>query len=502
MAINEFDDQALEEAVLIKEATGATVTAVGLRSDGIEEALRLAYARGADRLVVVEAGEIDAVRLADGGARVRGGVPPAGARPRADRRPDAVRRVRPDGALPRRRRSAGRRRTSSSESRSPTEPRASCRSTPVGGSRCSGLAAAGGRRRAVRELAAAVRRDGPAPPGDDRGEHRDARRQRRGARRGAEARLARSAGAPDSGDDARGRRRGGGREDRRGAARTGSSGGLMGDVLVYVESPVNDRLLAFARPLADAAGGDLVALVGEREPTGEDGLSAADVVLEVSHPALSPYLPEAHQAVLAAAIRERAPDLVVLENTTAGLDLGAAAAAATGLPFVGYCVELSRRGRRGASRSAASTAGSSTPPPARRCRRCSRSTPRPCTTSRRPPGAASAVQLAAAGRAGEPADDVRRTGRAPGRGRRPDEGRADRLRRPWHRGRREHRGRRGAGRRAGRRAGSVATGHRLGLAAQGAAGRKVGRDGATRSSTCRSGSRARRSMSRGCRGPS
>ena len=40
MVINEFDDQALEEAVLIKEATGATVTAVGLRADGIEQALR------------------------------------------------------------------------------------------------------------------------------------------------------------------------------------------------------------------------------------------------------------------------------------------------------------------------------------------------------------------------------------------------------------------------------------------------------------------------------
>ena len=36
MAINEFDDQALEEAVLIKEATGATVTAVGLRAEGID----------------------------------------------------------------------------------------------------------------------------------------------------------------------------------------------------------------------------------------------------------------------------------------------------------------------------------------------------------------------------------------------------------------------------------------------------------------------------------
>ena len=59
MEINEFDDQALEEAVLLKEATGATVTAVGLRADGVEEALRLAYARGADRLVLAEAGEID-----------------------------------------------------------------------------------------------------------------------------------------------------------------------------------------------------------------------------------------------------------------------------------------------------------------------------------------------------------------------------------------------------------------------------------------------------------
>ena len=59
MAISDFDDQALEEAVLIKEATGATVTAVGLQADGIEDALRVASARGADRVVVVDAGEID-----------------------------------------------------------------------------------------------------------------------------------------------------------------------------------------------------------------------------------------------------------------------------------------------------------------------------------------------------------------------------------------------------------------------------------------------------------
>jgi electron transfer flavoprotein alpha subunit len=116
----------------------------------------------------------------------------------------------------------------------------------------------------------------------------------------------------------------------------------MGDVLVYAESPVNPRLLAFARPVADAAGGSLVVLA----PGADDGgLEAADVTLDISHPALSPYLPEAHQAVLAAAIRERAPDLVLLENTTTGYDLGAAAAATTDLPFAGYCLELSVQGR-------------------------------------------------------------------------------------------------------------------------------------------------------------
>lgn len=114
----------------------------------------------------------------------------------------------------------------------------------------------------------------------------------------------------------------------------------MGDVLVYVDPAVNDRLLAFARPLAQAAGGDLVALVARGAPVGTDGLEAADVVLEVSHPALSPYLPEAHQAVLAAAIGARAPDLVLVENTTHGYDLAAAAAAAAGMPFVGFCIDL------------------------------------------------------------------------------------------------------------------------------------------------------------------
>ena len=142
----------------------------------------------------------------------------------------------------------------------------------------------------------------------------------------------------------------------------------MGDVLVYLDPSINGRLLAFARPLADAPAArwwrswraaSRATPTRSRRPTW---------CSRSSHPALSPYLPEAHQAVLAAAIEERSPNLVLVENTTAGYDVAAAAAAAAGLPFVGYCLEPVARGRARRSRSAPSTAGS--------CRRRSR-TPLP-----------------------------------------------------------------------------------------------------------------------------
>jgi electron transfer flavoprotein alpha subunit len=119
----------------------------------------------------------------------------------------------------------------------------------------------------------------------------------------------------------------------------------MGDVLVYMEASGDfERLLAWARPLADAIGGELVGVIGTGESLPE-APTAADVVLEVVHPALSTYLPEAEVSVLLAAISARNPDLVVIENTTAGYDLAAAAAAISDLPFVGYCVEVAPNDR-------------------------------------------------------------------------------------------------------------------------------------------------------------
>jgi electron transfer flavoprotein beta subunit len=55
----EFDDHALEESVLIKEATGATVTAVGIAVEGMDRVLQSAVARGADRAVKIDCGDVN-----------------------------------------------------------------------------------------------------------------------------------------------------------------------------------------------------------------------------------------------------------------------------------------------------------------------------------------------------------------------------------------------------------------------------------------------------------
>ncbi|MGH2830040.1 MAG: electron transfer flavoprotein subunit beta/FixA family protein [Actinomycetota bacterium] len=58
--MNEFDEQALEEAVLLKEATGGSVTALTLDHGEADNLLYTAAAKGADKLVKVT-GEFDDV---------------------------------------------------------------------------------------------------------------------------------------------------------------------------------------------------------------------------------------------------------------------------------------------------------------------------------------------------------------------------------------------------------------------------------------------------------
>ncbi len=51
--INEFDDHALEEALLLKEDLGGTVTVIALDGDDVDKALYTAAAKGADKLIKV-----------------------------------------------------------------------------------------------------------------------------------------------------------------------------------------------------------------------------------------------------------------------------------------------------------------------------------------------------------------------------------------------------------------------------------------------------------------
>jgi len=54
MELNQFDDQALEQAVLLKEIGGATVVALAVEDEGSDRMLKTALARGADEIVAIE----------------------------------------------------------------------------------------------------------------------------------------------------------------------------------------------------------------------------------------------------------------------------------------------------------------------------------------------------------------------------------------------------------------------------------------------------------------
>lgn len=62
LKLNEFDDYALEEAILLSEVTGAEVIALAASGDGVDRMLRTALARGAHRAVRIEV-ESDAASL-------------------------------------------------------------------------------------------------------------------------------------------------------------------------------------------------------------------------------------------------------------------------------------------------------------------------------------------------------------------------------------------------------------------------------------------------------
>lgn len=120
---------------------------------------------------------------------------------------------------------------------------------------------------------------------------------------------------------------------------------MSNDVLVVAEhtsgelSDATFELLGKGGELAGALGGRCaVALLGE--PALADRLGSADLVLTMEHPALAAYTPEAYELALLHLIEERQPRLVLIPNTTLGMDVGAGLSAAWQAPLAAYAVDL------------------------------------------------------------------------------------------------------------------------------------------------------------------
>ncbi len=57
LTLNEFDDHALEEALLLKDDTGGSVTVMALDSEEVDKTIYIALAKGADRAIKISTSE-------------------------------------------------------------------------------------------------------------------------------------------------------------------------------------------------------------------------------------------------------------------------------------------------------------------------------------------------------------------------------------------------------------------------------------------------------------
>ena len=124
----------------------------------------------------------------------------------------------------------------------------------------------------------------------------------------------------------------------------------MGQIVIVGEcqdgrlSDASRELLARGRELAAGTGDTvLVAAFGDEA---RDAIKDADAdeALAISGTGAGGYNPEACEASLMALFQEHAPSLVLLSNTTMGMDLGAALAARLQKPMVAYCTALTHDG--------------------------------------------------------------------------------------------------------------------------------------------------------------
>ena len=125
---------------------------------------------------------------------------------------------------------------------------------------------------------------------------------------------------------------------------------MSNDIFVLVEhhagavSEATNELFGMARGLAGISGG---AVVGCLLGSGARGLAeglAADTVLSAEARELAAFVPEAYAATLAALVTDRDPRVLLIANTTVGMDVAGAVSGRTGRPLIAYCSSIGFEG--------------------------------------------------------------------------------------------------------------------------------------------------------------
>jgi electron transfer flavoprotein alpha subunit len=125
---------------------------------------------------------------------------------------------------------------------------------------------------------------------------------------------------------------------------------MANDILILAEhlngklADITYEMTGKAKQLAAAFGGKAIAvLLGSGAQALAESIGA-DAVLYVDDPALAEFNPEAYSRVLAALIQGRGPRLVMLGNTSIGMDLGAGLSVTAGLSLIAYVNGLAAEG--------------------------------------------------------------------------------------------------------------------------------------------------------------
>src|SRR6266498_4426535 len=122
---------------------------------------------------------------------------------------------------------------------------------------------------------------------------------------------------------------------------------MSNDVFVITDhldgkfSDISFEMVGKAKELASAFSGQTVAVVvGSGMPA---NVFASDVTLQIDHPNLAQFNPEAHGKVIEALVKDKSPRLVMFGWTAPGMDLAAWLSARLAKPCVAYgrdlCIE-------------------------------------------------------------------------------------------------------------------------------------------------------------------